>query len=170
MTRPGLKVAGLILAGASGGVAAYEMMVPLLSQSPRLAAGGGAASPLAGAAQPAAAGAIPGLREAGRSHASAAALLHPGEWLCPSSWMAWEDELWVAARPAAGSRPISATLAMGAGAVAARGHTSPRRHSRPHCLSRPARDRWIRAKKPLARSSATRVGFTAHYSSLRWRR
>ena len=79
MTRPGLKVAGLILAGASGGVAAYEMMVPLLSQSPRLAAGGGAASPLAGAAQPAAAGAIPGLREAGRSHASSAALLLPGE-------------------------------------------------------------------------------------------
>ena len=38
MTRPGLKVAGLILAGASGGVAAYEMMVPLLSQSPPTAA------------------------------------------------------------------------------------------------------------------------------------
>lgn len=89
------------------------------SAGSRLEAGGGAASPVAGAAQPGAAGAIPGLREAGRSHASAAALLHPGEWLCPSSWMAWEDELWVTARPAAAPRPISLALAMGAGAVAA---------------------------------------------------
>ena len=135
------------------------------------AAGGGAASPLAGAAQPAAAGAIPGLREAGRSHASAAALLHPGEWLCPSSWMAWEDELWVDARPAAGSRPISATLAMGAGAVAARGHTSPHRHRWPRRLSRPAGPGSMdQGQEALARSSATWVGFTPHCSSLRWRR
>ena len=83
----------------------------------------GAVSPAAGVAQPAAtAGAIPGLREAGRSHASAAALLHPGEWLCPSSWMAWEDELWIGNHPAGGSRSsITMALAIGAGSVAALG-------------------------------------------------
>jgi len=108
-------------------------------------AGEGAVSPAAGEAQPtAAAGAIPGLREASRSHATAAALLHPGEWLCPSSWMAWEDALWIGKRPpTAGSRPISMALAMGAGSVAALGQRCP--------------GSMDQAQKALARSSVTRV-------------
>ena len=117
----------------------------------------GAASPVAGAAQPtAAAGAIPGLREAGRSHASAAALLHPGEWLCPSSWMAWEDELWIGNHLAAGSRSISMALAIGAGSVAALGQRCPG-----------SMDQGQRAR---ACSSVTRVKFTAFYLTLRSRR